>query len=108
MPSDVARLLLNCPDLDTARTIAAALLDAELIACANIYPPIESHYVWQGERVSEPEIPLVMKTRSAHIPAIEAQVDKLHPYDVPPLVAQTLDYTTQGYGDWVAEVTKQP
>lgn len=106
--TEVCRLILMCPDLETARRLAAALLDARLVACANIYPEIESHYVWQGERVSAPEIPLVLKSRPEHILEIESMVVDLHPYDVPPLVSQTLDMTTVAYADWVAEVTKAP
>jgi len=101
------RLLLNCPDRETARRIAAGLLDARLVACANIYGEIESHYVWQGERQVETEVPLALKSRADLIPAIEALVRDLHPYDVPPLVAQHLDFAHGSFAEWVAEMTAE-
>ncbi len=100
------RLLLNCPDRETARRIAAGLLEARLVACANIYADIESHYVWQGERQVETEVPLALKSRADLIPAIEARVRELHPYDVPPLVAQHLDFAHGPFADWIAEMTR--
>ena len=103
---DVTRLLVHCPDLATARALAAALLDARLVACANIYGEIESHYVWQGDREAGTEIPLALKTRAELIPAVAAMVEELHPYDVPPIVAQRLDYVYPPYADWVAEMTE--
>ena len=99
------RLLLNCPDRETARAVAAALLDARLVACANIYPEIESHFVWQGERQVETEVPLALKSRADLVPAIEAAVRRHHPYDVPPLVAQHLDFAHGPFAEWVAEMT---
>jgi periplasmic divalent cation tolerance protein len=102
----VTRLLVHCPDRETARSLAAALLDARLVACANIYGEIESHYVWQGTREAETEIPLALKTRSDLIPAVAAMVERLHPYDVPPIVAQKLDFVHRPYADWVVEMTR--
>ena len=101
------RLLLNCPDREAARSIAPALHDARLVACANIYAEIESHYVWQGERQVETEVPLALKSRGDLVPAIEAKVRALHPYDVPPLVAQTMDHVHAPFSDWVAEMTAE-
>ncbi|MEL6207096.1 MAG: divalent-cation tolerance protein CutA [Pseudomonadota bacterium] len=102
------RLLLTCPDINTARAIAGALLDARLVACANIYPEIESHYMWDGARQVESEVPMALKTRADLIPAIEAKLQDLHPYDVPALVAQHLDFAHGPYADWIAEMTDAP
>ncbi len=102
------RLLLNCPDADTARAVAVALLDARLVACANIYAPIESHYVWNGARQIETEVPLALKTRAELIPDIEARLADLHPYDVPPLVEVPLGFVHAPFADWIAEMTVDP
>ena len=95
---------LNCPDRETARTLAAALLDARLVASANILPAVESHYVWQGARTEARETPLLLKTQEACLPAIEALVAERHPYDVPPLIAMPLR-TGAAYADWIAAAT---
>jgi periplasmic divalent cation tolerance protein len=105
IPVTPVRILLNCPDRETARSLAAALLDARLVACANIYPEVESHFVWQGARQVETEVPLVLKSRADLMPRIERKVAELHPYEVPPLVAQNLDLAHRPFVDWVAEMT---
>lgn len=99
------RILLNCPDLDTARRIAAALLDERLVACANIYPQVESHYVWQNAREVETEVPLALKTRADLFDRIEARLGELHPYEVPPLVALPLVAIHRPFAAWVDEMT---
>lgn len=104
----VLRLLLNCPDKATAERIAAALLDAQLIACANVYPPMSSHYVWEGSLRSETEVPLILKTRTSLWTEVEASVLELHPYDVPPLIGDVMDFATADFAAWVIAVTKQP
>ncbi|WP_300029271.1 divalent-cation tolerance protein CutA [uncultured Roseobacter sp.] len=95
----------NCPDLETARTIAAALVEARLIAAANIYPEIESQYIWKNERVQRTEIPLILKSRAALIPAIEAKLAELHPYETPAVLVQKMDYVSADYAAWVEEHT---
>jgi periplasmic divalent cation tolerance protein len=105
---EITRLIVHCPDRESARALAAALLDERLVACANLYGEIESHYVWQGTREAETEIPLALKTRADLIPEVAAMVERLHPYDVPPIVAQKLDFVHPPYADWVIEMTKGP
>ena len=70
----LALLTTNCPDLAMARAIAADLLDARLVAAANIHAEIESHYVWQDTRIAAREVPLVLNTRLAVVPQIEARL----------------------------------
>ncbi|NBC97360.1 MAG: divalent cation tolerance protein CutA, partial [Deinococcus-Thermus bacterium] len=67
---------------------------------------IESNFVWNGERQTETEVPLALKSRADLIPAIEAKVREVHPYEVPPLVAQHLDFAHQAFADWVADMTE--
>lgn len=46
----ILRLLTYLPSPEAARALASALLDARLIACANIGPAVDSHYTWNGAR----------------------------------------------------------
>ncbi|MEM1428862.1 MAG: divalent-cation tolerance protein CutA [Pseudomonadota bacterium] len=101
------RLLVNCPNAAVATELAEALLEARLVACANIYPEITSHYVWQGARQVETEVPLLLKTRPSLVPEVEAMVVRLHPYDVPPLVEMPLGFVHAAYDAWVEEMTSR-
>jgi periplasmic divalent cation tolerance protein len=36
------------PDADSALKVARVLIDGNLAACVNVYPPMTSVYVWEG------------------------------------------------------------
>ena len=81
---DQAHLLYcPCPDNDCARKLAHLLMDAELIACANILPQIESIYRWQGKVEHDSECVLILKTRAKHVSRITEVLEDEHPYDGP-------------------------
>ena len=56
-------LLTNCPDEETADTIASTLIATRLVACANRYAPIASMYRWDDDIEQDTEVPLLVKTR---------------------------------------------
>jgi periplasmic divalent cation tolerance protein len=84
-------ILTNCPDAETADRIAEALILGRLAACANRYAPIASLYHWQGKVAAETEVPLLIKTRPDLADAVEAELRRLHPYDVPPILRIAMD-----------------
>lgn len=100
----IARILTLCPDIATARAIAAALLDARLVACANIGAEVESHYLWNNARQHETEIQLWLKTRADLIEPVSKTICGLHPYDVPMIAADNVEVNAE-YADWVAQST---
>src|SRR5206468_781779 len=77
----------TCPTDAEARAIAAALLDARLIACANIMAPHTSLYEWQGKREEGTEVATIMKSRAALFNAIRDKILSLHSYDYPCIVS---------------------
>jgi periplasmic divalent cation tolerance protein len=100
----IARLLTLCPDLATARAIAQALLEARLIACANIGAKVESHYLWNGTQQNEPEVQLWLKTREDLVERAFAAIRRHHPYEVPMIAADTIRVDAD-YAAWVNETT---
>lgn len=96
---------VNCPDADTARRIAQGAVQAGLAACANILPGVESIYLWQGRVNAEPEVALRLKSRGACFTALCALITRLHPYDLPAIVALPVLGANPGYGDWLREGT---
>lgn len=97
-------ILTNCPDETSADRIAKALILSRLAACANRYAPIRSLYHWQGEVASETEVPLLIKTRPDLAERVEAELRRLHPYDVPPILRLTLE-ANQDFLQWIGEET---
>lgn len=74
------------PDTDSARAAADALLDDQLIACANILGAIESHFVWNGARATGSEVAVLFKTTAARLEDVVERLAELHPYDTPAII----------------------
>jgi periplasmic divalent cation tolerance protein len=96
-----AVVLVTAPDMAVARKLARATLRARLIACANLVPKIESHYVWQGKLERAAEVLLVLKTTAARLPALEKLMLAQHPYDTPEFVVLPLVRGNRRYLDWL-------
>ncbi len=98
-------IYVTCPDRDCARTIATHLLEARLIACANIFDGAQSLYHWQGEIAEDSETILIMKAPATSFDAIEAEVTARHPYDVPCILGWPIVEGHAPYLEWLAEQT---
>jgi periplasmic divalent cation tolerance protein len=96
-------VLVTVPDLKTARRIAKSLLRDRLIACANLVPRIESHYVWKGKAEQVGEVLMILKTVSTRLSALEKAVAKIHPYDTPEFVVLNIASGSKKYLTWLAE-----
>lgn len=95
-------LVLNtCPDRDTARRIAQALVEQRLAACVNVVPGIESVYRWQDAVETDSEALLFIKTTSSAYPALETALQQLHPYELPEIIAVSIDGGISGYLSWI-------
>ena len=73
----------TCPDLNCARELAGAIVQARLAACANITPGVRSLFHWQGRVEEEEEVSLTLKTRAGNRAAVVAMLEEQHPYDLP-------------------------
>ena len=100
-------VITNCPDEQSANTIALAVVEAKLAACVNILPRVQSVYRWQGKVESASEIPLFFKSTAASYPALETRIRELHPYDVPEIIALPISHGLPAYLNWVAAETIQ-
>lgn len=100
-------LVLNtCPDLETARRLAQALVQQRLAACVNIVPAVHSVYEWQGKVHQDPECLLHIKTRAERYPALEAFLRQHHPYELPEIVAVPLQAGLPDYLAWIDRQTE--
>ena len=92
----------TCPDPDTARRIADALVQERLAACVNIVPGVQSVYRWEGAIERDDEVLLLIKTVQDRLQALQARVLALHPAELPELVAVEVAGGLAAYLDWVA------
>ncbi len=104
----ITTIWINCPSVDTATTIGDTLIAERLVACSNLYAPIQSAYRWKCEIARETEHPLLVKTRVELGDLVEARVRDLHPYEVPPILRLTIDNANADYIAWVYAETRDP
>ncbi|MCW4009352.1 MAG: divalent-cation tolerance protein CutA [Candidatus Bathyarchaeota archaeon] len=90
-----------------AENIAQKLLEAKLIACANVLGPVSSHFHWEGKVEHEEEFLLLMKSRLDLFGELSEAVKALHSYEVPEVVALPIVAGSKGYLDWLGGSLKQ-
>lgn len=97
---------ITCPSRRVAEDIADAALEARLAACANLEGPVTSSYRWKGVIEQSFEFILWLKAPEANWAKIDDMVQRLHPYDVPAIVAMPLSHVNAAYGAWATENTE--
>lgn len=100
-----ARLVLvTCGNLIEARRIASKVVRKHLAACVTIIlGPVQSVYRWKGKVQAAREQLLLIKTIEKKLPALEAEIKRLHSYDVPEIIALPLDWGSAEYLEWLVE-----
>lgn len=101
MPDPFQIVLCTVPDRDTAGQIAEALVSERLAACVNIVADITSVYRWKGEVEKAPELLLIIKTRQAVYETLQDRIQDLHPYELPEVIAVSIDNGLPAYLDWI-------
>jgi periplasmic divalent cation tolerance protein len=101
-------VLCTFPNLDSARQIGTALVEAQLAACVNLCPAVESIYRWQGKVESAAEVLALIKTTRAGFEALERKLVELHPYEVPEIIALPPEKVSHAYAKWVQDSVAPP
>ena len=95
-------IMTSAPDDATAEMIANTLVEQGLAACVNILPGMRSTYRWQEKVVSGHEQLLLIKAHQDAYAAIEKQIESLHPYELPEIIAVSVEAGLPAYLEWVA------
>jgi periplasmic divalent cation tolerance protein len=90
-----------------AERLAGLLLDHRLIACAQISGPITSLYRWQGVTTSATEFLLSVKTTPQCTGTVKTLLGREHPYDLPEIIVQEIDDSSDEYSRWVHGEVRQ-
>ena len=91
---------------DEAEAIAQRLLEARLIACANIVGPVSSHFHWSGKTEKAEEYLILMKSRKDLFEKLSESVKALHSYEVPEILALPIVDGSKAYMDWLGRCLK--
>ena len=94
-------VLTNLPDADSAQTLARLLVERRLAACVNILAPCKSVYRWEDRIEEASEVPLLIKTTAGCYSGVETAIRAHHPYELPEIIAVSVDQGLPEYLTWV-------
>lgn len=103
--TELLLVMTSLPDLEAAKALAKRLIDANLAACVQLQPGVQSIYRWEGRVCEEQEVVLAAKTTAKQWSAISAYIKQNHPYDVPEIIAQPITHSHPDYAQWVIAET---
>ena len=85
-----------------AEKITQSLLEAKLIACANIVGPVLSHFRWSGKINKAEEYLILMKSRRGLFEQLSEVVRSSHSYEVPEIIALPIINGSKPYLGWLS------
>jgi periplasmic divalent cation tolerance protein len=100
-------VLVTTANRQEAEDISQKLLEAKLIACANIIDPIASHFHWSGKTEKAQECLVLMKSRRDLFEKLAETVKALHSYEVPEILALPVVAGSKAYLDWLDSCLRQ-
>lgn len=86
---------------DDAERIAITLSDKKLSACTQIIGPINSVYRWKGKVEKSKEWVCIVKTKISQYKKIEKVIKKIHPYELPEIIAVPIIKGSREYLGWM-------
>ncbi|XP_037804266.1 protein CutA homolog [Penaeus monodon] len=98
---------VTAPNQDVAKKIAGILVKNKLAACVNLIPNIVSVYEWKEEINEDPEVLMIIKTRSSRLEELTAMVKENHPYEVCEVISSPIAQGNQPYLDWIGEIVPE-
>jgi len=102
----IIQIITTADDRSVIEKIGRDLVEKKLVACAQILGPIQSIYRWKGNVENANEWLLLMKSKASLYSAIEEEIRRQHPYELPEIIATNIDNGLVGYMDWVGNETK--
>jgi len=99
--TDKIVVLSTCANDADATRIARALVEEHLAACVNVIPGARSYYRWNGALETNDEVLLVIKTTRESFDALKTELERIHPYDVPEIIALSVVDGAENYLNWV-------
>ena len=102
-------VLVTCGSAGEADGIARALVGSRLAACVNVLESgVRSVYHWKGKIENAREFLLLIKTARKLVPALRWQIEKLHSYELPEVIALPIVDGSPAYLAWLNECLKPP
>lgn len=98
-------VIVTCPNEADAQRLAADIIEQRLAACVQL-SPVTSFYTWEEKVHKDPEIRMVLKTKTMLYPELEEFILARHGYKVPQIIQVPIETGLPAYLDWIEQTTK--
>ena len=99
--TDKIVVLSTCASVEEAQRVARALVEKRLAACVNVLPGVRSVYHWKDAIEDEEEVLLLIKTNRALLEELRGEIERLHSYEVPEVIALQVVDGSERYLAWM-------
>ena len=99
--TDKIVVLSACASAEEAQRVARALVEKRLAACVNVIPGIRSVYRWKDAVQEDEEVLLVIKTSRALMEEVKDEIERLHSYELPEVIALQVVDGSERYLAWM-------
>jgi len=106
--TDKIVVLTTCDSEKRAEQLARHLVEHRVAACVNILPKARSIYRWKENIEDASEWFLLIKSRRDLFAALRAEIEKLHTYSVPEVIALPIVDGSDPYLGWLDDQLTEP
>jgi periplasmic divalent cation tolerance protein len=99
--TDKIVVLSTCDSEEEAQRLARHLIERRLAACVNIVAGARSIYRWKDNIEEAAEFLLVIKSKRDLFPALRAELETVHSYEIPEVIALPILDGSEPYLDWL-------
>jgi len=99
--TDKIVVLTTCTSDEEAARIARAVVEKRLAACVSVMPAVRSFYRWKGVIEDDQESLMVIKSSRALFDQLRVEIEKLHSYELPEVIAVPIVDGSEGYLEWL-------
>ena len=101
---DLLLVYITCDSVEQAKKIGKHLMNKRLCACVNIFPDMQPMFFWPPKTniIDESkEVVLITKTTEKKYQELEDEVQKIHSYEVPCIIAIPTAHVSKKYYNWL-------
>jgi periplasmic divalent cation tolerance protein len=99
--TDKIVVLSTCASDEEATRIARTLVEKGLAACVNVLTGVRSVYRWKNAIEDNPEVLLVIKTSRSLFDNVRGQIERMHSYELPEVIALPVVSGSERYLAWI-------
>ncbi|WP_065094529.1 MULTISPECIES: divalent-cation tolerance protein CutA [unclassified Wolbachia] len=102
--SNLVLVYATFSNFEEAKTVSEELLNEKLIVCVNIFPEVNSLYLWEGKISNSCEVVAIMKSKNDQVDKIVEKIEAMHSYDQPAIAVMPIEKANKSFTNWANSV----